>query len=75
MKITYLFAGVLILGFAGAAVADDQFFVFIQLKDKNCRVITDKATIDGKEVMQVGKQVYQTREEAEANIKVICVNP
>jgi hypothetical protein len=44
MKITYLFAGVLILGFAGAAVADDQFFVFIQLKDKNCRVITDKAT-------------------------------
>jgi hypothetical protein len=49
MKITYLFSGVLILGFAGAAV-------------------------DGKEVMQVGKQVYQTREEAEADIKVICVN-
>ena len=34
MKITYLFAGVLILGFADAAVADDQFFVFIQLKDR-----------------------------------------
>lgn len=73
MKITYLFAGVLILGFAGAAVADDQFFV-VQLKDKSWRVITEKSTIDGKEVMQVGKQVYQTREEAEADIKVM-VNP
>jgi hypothetical protein len=26
------------------------------------------ALIDGKEVMQVGKQVYQTRDEAEADI-------
>ncbi len=33
MKLTYLFAGVLILGFAGAAVADDQFFA-VQLRTR-----------------------------------------
>jgi hypothetical protein len=34
-----------------------------------------KPDVTDKTVMKVGKQVYQTREDAEVDIKVICVTP
>ena len=68
-------AAALILGFAGAAVAAQNQFFIVQDKDKNCRIIESKPDVADKQVLQVGKEVYQTREEAEVDIKVICVTP
>jgi len=72
MKLNYALAAALILGSAGAA--QHQFFI-VQDKDKNCRIVESKPDVADKQVVQVGKEVYQTREEAEVDIKVICVTP
>lgn len=75
MKLNYVQAAALIVGFAGAAVAAQNQFFIVQDKDKNCRIIESKPDVSDKQTIQVGKQVYQTREEAEVDIKVICVKP
>jgi hypothetical protein len=69
MKFTYVLAAALILGFAGAAVAAENHFFIVKDKDKNCRIITEKPKIEDKQVVQIGKEVYQTREEAEADMR------
>jgi hypothetical protein len=75
MKLNYALAAALILGFAGAAVATQNQFFIVQDKDKHCRIIESKPDVADKQTLQVGKEVYQTREEAEVDIKVICVTP
>ena len=75
MKLNYSIAVALIIGFAGAAVAAQNQFFIVQDKDKNCRIIESKPDVADKQTIQVGKEVYQTREEAEVDIKVICVKP
>ena len=75
MKLNYVLAAALSVGFAGAAVAAQNQFFIVQDKDKNCGIIESKPDVSDKQTIQVGKQVYQTREEAEVDIKVICVKP
>ncbi|MGO8841290.1 MAG: hypothetical protein ACLQF1_09210 [Methyloceanibacter sp.] len=75
MKLNYALVAALILGFAGAAVAAQHQFFIVQDKDKNCRIVESKPDVADKQVVQVGKEVYQTREEAEVDIKVIRVTP
>jgi glucose dehydrogenase len=75
MKLTYVLATALILGTAGAAVAAQNQFFIVQDKDKNCRIIESKPDVADKQVVQLGKEVYQTREEAEVDIKVVGVTP
>ena len=72
MRLTYLLAGALIVSFAGAAVAAQNQFFIVQDKDKHCRIIESEPDVSDKQSVQVGKEFYQTREEAE---KVICPKP
>ena len=74
MSLKYALTAILVLGFAGCALAANQFYI-VQDKDKNCRVVEEKPVSDETMVVQIGKQAYQTREEAEADIKVVCVKP
>jgi hypothetical protein len=75
MKLSHLLAAALIVGFAGTAVAAQNQFFIVKDKDKHCRIIESKPDVADKQSIQVGKEVYQTREEAEVDIKVICVTP
>jgi pyruvate/2-oxoglutarate dehydrogenase complex dihydrolipoamide dehydrogenase (E3) component len=75
MKLNYLLAAALIVGFAGAAVAEQNKFFIVQDKDKNCRIIEGKADVVDNQTVKVGKESYPSREEAEVDIKVVCVNP
>ena len=71
MKLKYALTAALVLGFAMPAMAADSFLI---LKDQNkhCRVIENKVVSEDQMKMQVGKQSYPTREEAEIDVKVIC---
>jgi hypothetical protein len=75
MKLNYVLAAALIVGFAGAAVAAQNQFFIVQDKDKHCRIIEGKPDVVVDQTMKVGKQSYPSREEAEVDIKVVCVNP
>jgi hypothetical protein len=75
MKLNYVLAAALIVSFAGAAVAEQNQFFIVQDKDKNCRIIEGKPDVVEDQTMKVGKQSYPTREEAEVDIKVVCVKP
>jgi len=75
MKLNDILVAALIVGFAGAAVAEQNQFFIVQDKDKNCRIIEGKPDVVEDQTMKVGKQSYPTREEAEVDIKVVCVKP
>ena len=63
------------LGFAGTALAaDSNSFVIIKDKSQNCRVIEQKTVSEDQLGMQVGKQSYGSREEANIDVKVLCDN-
>ena len=73
--IKYALAAVLVLGFAGVASATDgSQFVIIKDANKHCRVIEQKMVTDDQLGMQIGKQAYPTRSEANIDVKVICDN-
>ena len=71
MKLKYALTAALVLGFAMPAMAADSFLI---LKDQNkhCRVIENNVVSEDQMKMQVGKQSYPTREEANIDVKVIC---
>jgi hypothetical protein len=65
---------VVVLAFAMPAMAADGF-VIVKDKDKHCRIIENKVVSADELKMQVGKQSYPTREEANIDVKVICDTP
>jgi hypothetical protein len=71
----YTVAAALIFGFAGAAIADDASnFVIIKDANKHCRIIEKNLVSENDLGMQIGKQGYPTREEANIDVKVMCDN-
>ncbi|ODS00433.1 hypothetical protein AUC69_00755 [Methyloceanibacter superfactus] len=73
--VKYTFAAALIFGFAGAAIAADASqFVIIKDKNQHCRVIDKKLVSEDELGMQIGKQGYPSREEANIDVQVICDN-
>ena len=64
-----------VFGFAGAALAADASqFVIIKDKNQHCRVIEKNVVSEDELGMQIGKQAYPSREEADIDVKVICDN-
>ncbi|MGH6864754.1 MAG: hypothetical protein ACREDO_00895 [Methyloceanibacter sp.] len=75
MTLKYALAAVLVLGFAGSAVAADASqFVIIKDKNQHCRIVEKKLVSEEELGMQVGKQAYPSYEEANIDIKVVCDN-
>lgn len=73
MKLKYALTAALVLGFAAPAFAADNFLI-IKDKDKHCRVIEQKTVSEDQLGMQIGKQAYPSREEANIDVKVLCDN-
>ena len=71
MKLKYALTAALVLGFAMPAMAADSFLI-IKDQNKHCRVFENKVVSEDQMKMQVGKQSYPTREEANIDVKVIC---
>ncbi|MGZ8400312.1 MAG: hypothetical protein ACXWVI_03290 [Methyloceanibacter sp.] len=71
----YVLTAAIVFGFAGVALAaDGSQFVIIKDKDQHCRVIEQNMVSEEQLGMQVGKQAYPSREEANIDVKVICDN-
>jgi hypothetical protein len=70
----YALTAALVFGFAGAAVAADNF-VIIKDANKHCRILEKKVVSEDQLGMQIGKQGYPTREEANIDVKVLCDTP
>ena len=74
--VKYALAAALVIGFASAAVAaDGSQFVIIKDKNQHCRVIEQHMVSEDELGMQIGKQGYPTRAEADIDVKVICDTP
>ena len=74
--VKYTLAAALIFGFAGAAIAADASqFVIIKDANQHCRIIDKKLVSEDELGMQIGKQAYPTREEANIDVKVLCDTP
>jgi opacity protein-like surface antigen len=74
--VKYALTAALVLGFAGAAfAADGSQFVIIKDKNKNCRIIEQNLVSEDQLTMQIGKQGYPSREEANIDVKVLCNTP
>ena len=71
MNLKYALTAALVLGFAMPAMAADSFLI-IKDQNKHCRVIENNVVSEDQMKMQVGKQSYPTREEANIDVKVIC---
>jgi hypothetical protein len=76
MTLKYALTAAIVLGFAGTAIAADAAsFVIIKDANKHCRILEKKVVSEDQLGMQVGKQSYPTREEANIDVKVICDTP
>ncbi len=76
MSVKYALAAVLVLGFAGTAIAADaDQFVIVKDANKHCRVIEKQVASESNLGEQVGKQAYPSFEEATIDLKVVCENP
>jgi hypothetical protein len=73
MQLKYVLTAALVLGFALPAFAADSF-VILKDNNKHCRVIEQKTVSEDQLTMQIGKQGYPTREEANIDVKVLCDN-
>jgi hypothetical protein len=71
MKLSYVLTAALVLGVALPVMAADSFLI-IKDQNKHCRVIENNVVSEDQMKMQVGKQSYPTREEANIDVKVIC---
>lgn len=69
MKATALIAGLLVISFAGTAMAD-EYYIVKQPDQKTCTVVTTKPT-DKEVVTQIGPLAFKTRQEAENRIKTV----
>ena len=69
MKATALIAGLLVISFAGSAMAD-EYYIVKKPAEKTCTVVTTKPT-EKETVTQIGPLAFKTRQEAENRIKTV----
>jgi hypothetical protein len=69
MACRLLLIAVLLLGFADPALAN---WWIVRSSDEKCLVVDIEPTDNDKTITKVGKDVYQTREQAEADVKKLC---
>ena len=67
-----LIAVLLLLAFVDQAFAN---WWIVRAADNKCLVVDIEPTGNDKDVTKVGKDVYQTREQAEADVKKVCKDP
>jgi hypothetical protein len=67
MSCKFLLAALIVFGFANAAFAN---WWIVRSADEKCLVVDIEPS--GKDVTKVGKDAYQTREQAEADVKGLC---
>jgi hypothetical protein len=70
MYFLYAFAVTLILGCAPAFAAKNVWIV--RGPDQKCKIVEKEPDGTDTTIVKVGKDVYVTREEAEADLKVKC---
>jgi len=65
---------VLLIAVLFVAVADPALanWWIVRASDKQCLVVDIEPTGKDKNVTKIGKEVYPTREEAEADVKRLC---
>jgi hypothetical protein len=64
-----LLIGVLLLAFSNPALAN---WWIVRASDMKCLVVDMEPTGKDKGITKIGKEVYLTREEAEADVKRLC---
>jgi hypothetical protein len=69
MAYRLLLIAVLLLAFADPALAN---WWIVRASDEKCLVVDIEPTGNDKTVTKVGKDVYQTPEQAEADVKRLC---
>ena len=69
----YVSAGALILASAMPAFAEKGFWI-VRGPDKKCTVVETKPAATETTVTRVGKDIYVTREEAQADIATVCTD-
>lgn len=67
----YVLAAALIVGSAFPAFAEKGFYI-VRGPDKKCTVVDVAPSATETTVTRVGKNVYVTREEADADLAVVC---
>ena len=67
-----LFAGLLVLAFAGPALAADEYYIVQDTTTKKCTIVEKKPTVSTMTVVGDGK-VYTTKTEAESAMKTVKV--
>jgi SepF-like predicted cell division protein (DUF552 family) len=65
----FVFIGALLLVVSDPALAN---WWIVRASDKECLVVDIEPTGNEKSITRIGKQVYLTREEAEADVKRLC---
>jgi hypothetical protein len=71
MYLRHALAVALIVSCAAPAFAGKGFYI-VRGPDKECTVVETEPTATETTVTRVGKDVYVTREEAEADVAVVC---
>ena len=72
MAYRFLLIAVLLLAFADPALAN---WWIVRAADEKCLVVDIEPAGNDKNVTKVGKDVYQTQEQAEADVKRLCKEP
>jgi hypothetical protein len=67
----YALTAALVFAFAAPAVAGKGFWI-VRGEDKKCVVVETEPMASETTVTKVGKNIYVTREEAEADLAVVC---
>ena len=65
----FVLIGALVLALSDPALAN---WWIVRASDKQCLVVDIEPTGKDKSVTRIGKKVYPTREEAEADVKRLC---
>jgi len=65
----FVLIGALLLGLPDPALAN---WWIVRASDKKCLVVDIEPTGKDKSITKIGKEVYPTREEAEADVKQLC---
>ena len=65
----FVLLGILLLAVPDPALAN---WWIVRASDKKCLVVDIQPTGKDKSVTKIGKEVYPTREEAEADVKRFC---
>jgi hypothetical protein len=71
MYLRQVLAVAFVVGFAASAFAAQGFWI-VRGPDKTCVVVETEPKATETTVTRVGKDVYVTREEAEADLAVVC---